>query len=430
MDLKTLKTEDSFLKNLLLGFQHLLAMYSGDILIPILIGAALGFSSTQMTYLISVDIFMCGVATLLQIKRTPLTGIGLPVVLGSAVEYVTPLQNIGHHFGIAYMYGGIIAAGIFILLISKMFAKLKRFFPPVVTGSLITLIGFTLIPVAFQNIGGGDATAKNFGDPTDLILGFSTALIILIISIWGRGFVKQIAVLIGIVVGSVAAIAMGTIGFSSVHNAHWFQLPIPFYFATPKFEWSSILIMLLASLTCMIESTGVYYALAEITERDLNEKDLQHGYASEGIAAILGGIFNTFPYSTFSQNVAIVQLSGIKKNKPVYFSAFLLILLGLIPKVGAIATLIPTSVLGGAMLIMFGTVGASGVKMLSKVEMNNENMLIMAVAIGLGLGVTVQPTLLHFLPSTLQTILNNGLVVGSFSAIILNIVLNPRTKEA
>lgn len=430
MDLKTLKTEDSFLKNLILGFQHLLAMYSGDILIPILIGAALGFSSTQMTYLISVDIFMCGVATLLQIKRTPLTGIGLPVVLGSAVEYVTPLQNIGHHFGIAYMYGGIIAAGIFILLISKMFAKLKRFFPPVVTGSLITLIGFTLIPVAFQNIGGGDATAKNFGDPTDLILGFSTALIILIISIWGRGFVKQIAVLIGIVVGSVAAIAMGTIGFSSVHNAHWFQLPIPFYFATPKFEWSSILIMLLASLTCMIESTGVYYALAEITERDLNEKDLQHGYASEGIAAILGGIFNTFPYSTFSQNVAIVQLSGIKKNKPVYFSAFLLILLGLIPKVGAIATLIPTSVLGGAMLIMFGTVGASGVKMLSKVEMNNENMLIMAVAIGLGLGVTVQPTLLHFLPSTLQTILNNGLVVGSFSAIILNIVLNPRTKEA
>ncbi|WP_334329322.1 nucleobase:cation symporter-2 family protein [Companilactobacillus sp. HBUAS59699] len=430
MDLKTVKTEDSFLKNLLLGFQHLLAMYSGDILIPILIGAALGFSSTQMTYLISVDIFMCGVATLLQIKRTPLTGIGLPVVLGSAVEYVTPLQNIGHHFGIAYMYGGIIAAGIFILLIAKVFAKLKRFFPPVVTGSLITLIGFTLIPVAFQNIGGGDATAKNFGDPTDLILGFSTALIILIISIWGRGFIKQIAVLIGIVVGSVAAIAMGTIGFSSVHNAHWFQIPQPFYFATPKFEWSSILIMLLASLTCMIESTGVYYALAEITERDLSEKDLQHGYASEGLAAILGGIFNTFPYSTFSQNVAIVQLSGIKKNKPVYFSAFLLILLGLIPKVGAIATLIPTSVLGGAMLIMFGTVGASGIKMLAKVKMNNENMLIMAVAIGLGLGVTVQPSLLHFLPSTLQTILNNGLVVGSFSAIILNIVLNPHNKEA
>jgi xanthine permease len=188
--------------------------------------------------------------------------------------------------------------------------------------------------------------------------------------------------------------------------------------------------MLLAALTCMIESTGVYYALAEVTKRDLSKNDMQRGYASEGIAAILGGIFNTFPYSTFSQNVAIVQLSGIKKNKPVYFSAFLLILLGLIPKVGAVATLIPNSVLGGAMLVMFGMVGAQGIKMLSQVKMTNSNLLIMAIAIGLGIGVTVQPTLLHFLPSTLQTILNNGLVVGSFSAIILNMILNPKSLRS
>ena len=430
MDLDTNNKSDSFMKNLLLGFQHLLAMYSGDILIPILIGASLGFSAEEMTYLISVDIFMCGVATLLQIKRTPLTGIGLPVVLGSAVEYVTPLQNIGHHFGIAYMYGAIIAAGVFIMLVSKLFANLKRFFPTVVTGSLITLIGFTLIPVAFQNIGGGDATAKSFGDPTNLILGFSTALIIVIISIWGRGFVKQIAILIGIVVGYLMGIGMGEIGFKTVGSAHWFQIPQPFYFATPKFEWSSIVIMLLAAVTCMIESTGVYYALAELTGDDLSENDLQRGYASEGLAAILGGIFNTFPYSTFSQNVAVVQLSGIKKNKPVYFSAFLLIILGLIPKVGAVAELIPNAVLGGAMLIMFGTVGIEGIKMLSRVEFTNNNIMIMAVSISLGLGVTVQPTLLHFLPSTLQTILNNGLVVGSFSAIILNLLLNSNKKEA
>ncbi|MCH4009098.1 nucleobase:cation symporter-2 family protein [Companilactobacillus sp.] len=430
MDLKMDKQADGFFKNLILGLQHLLAMYSGDILVPILIGTALGFSATQMTYLISVDIFMCGVATLLQIKRTPLTGIGLPVVLGSAVEYVTPLQNVGHHFGIAYMYGAIIAAGVFILLISKLFANLQKFFPPVVTGSLITLIGFTLIPVAFQNIGGGDATAKNFGSPQDLILGFVTALIIIAFTIWGRGFIQQIAILIGIVAGYIIAVFMGKIGFESVSSAHWFQVPMPFYFATPKFEWSSIVIMLLAALTCMIESTGVYYALAEVTKRDLSKNDMQRGYASEGIAAILGGIFNTFPYSTFSQNVAIVQLSGIKKNKPVYFSAFLLILLGLIPKVGAVATLIPNSVLGGAMLVMFGMVGAQGIKMLSQVKMTNSNLLIMAIAIGLGIGVTVQPTLLHFLPSTLQTILNNGLVVGSFSAIILNMILNPKSLRS
>ncbi|KRM75000.1 nucleobase:cation symporter-2 family protein [Secundilactobacillus collinoides] len=418
------QNDRSVVKNLILGFQHLLAMYSGDILVPLLIGGALHFTAAQMTYLVSMDIFMCGVATLLQLKRTPITGIGLPVVLGCAVEYVAPLQSIGKHFGWAYMYGGIISAGIFIFLVAGIFANLRRFFPPVVTGSLITLIGFTLIPVAFQDLGGGDSTAKSFGTPSNLILGFATALIIIAINIWGRGFLKQISVLIGIVVGTLLAIGMGKIGFASVSAAHWFQLPQLFYFGVPKFEWSSIATMILAAITCMIESTGVYYALADILGRNLDNTDLKHGYRSEGIAAIFGGIFNTFPYSTFSQNVGIVQLSGIKKLRPVYYSAFLLLLLGLIPKFGAIATLIPSSVLGGAMLVMFGMVGAQGIKMLLKVELNNKNMLIIAVSIGLGLGVTTEPTLFQFLPTEVQTILSNGMVVGSFTAVILNLLLN------
>lgn len=420
----TAKNERSVIRNLILGFQHLLAMYSGDILVPLLIGGALHFNAAQMTYLVSMDIFMCGIATLLQLKRTPLTGIGLPVVLGCAVEYVAPLQSIGGHFGWGYMYGGIISAGIFIFLISGFFAKLRRFFPPVVTGSLITLIGFTLIPVAFQNLGGGDATAKSFGSPVNLILGFTTALVIIVINIWGRGFFKQISVLVGILVGTLLAIALGKVGFASVSAAHWIQLPRPFYFGVPRFEWSSIATMILAAITCMIESTGVYFALADITHRDLSDNDLARGYRSEGLAAILGGIFNTFPYSTFSQNVGIVQLSGIKKLRPVYYSAFLLIFLGLIPKFGAIATLIPSSVLGGAMLIMFGMVGAQGVKMLMKVELNNKNLLIIAVSVGLGLGVTTQPALFQFLPAEVQTILSNGMVVGSFIAVILNLLLN------
>ncbi|MGR3742449.1 nucleobase:cation symporter-2 family protein [Companilactobacillus sp. DQM5] len=414
----------SVIKNAILGFQHLLAMYSGDILIPLLVGASLGFNSKQMTYLISVDIFMCGVATLLQLKRTPLTGIGLPVVLGSAVEYVTPLQNIGKNHGIAYMYGAIIITGICIFLIAGIFSKLKRFFPTIVTGSLITLIGFTLIPVAFQNIGGGNIEAKNFGSPTNLLLGFSTTLIIILINIFGRGFLKQVSILIGIVVMSLVALAMGKIGLSTVGSAHWFQIPQPFYFSTPKFEWSSVLIMLLAALTCMIESTGVFFALSEITHQELSEYDLKKGYRSEGLAAIFGGIFNTFPYSTFSQNVGVVELSGIKNVIPVFYSAIMLMILGLIPKFGAIATLIPTSVLGGAMLVMFGIVGAEGIKMLSNVKMTSNNLLIIGISIGMGIGVTVQPTLLQFLPTTVQTILNNGLVVGSFTAIILNLFLN------
>lgn len=417
-------TEQSFFKNLVLGFQHLLAMYSGDILVPLLIGGALHFTAAQMTYLVSMDIFMCGVATLLQLKRTPLMGIAMPVVLGCAVEYVAPLQNIGSSFGLSFMYGGIISAGVFIILIAGPFAKLRNFFPPVVTGSLITLIGFTLIPVAFQNLGGGNATAKDFGLPVNLILGFATALIIIAINIWGHGFLKQVAVLIGILLGTILAMILGKVGFSSVGEAHWFQLPIPFYFGVPKFEWSSIATMVLAAITCLIESTGVYFALADITGRDLTSDDLKRGYRSEGIAAILGGIFNTFPYSTFSQNVGIVQLSGIKALRPVYYSAGLLMILGLIPKFGAVATLIPAPVLGGAMLVMFGMVGAQGIKMLSAVEMNNKNLLIMAISIGVGLGVTTQPALFQFLPAQLQTILSNGMVIGSFIAVILNILLN------
>jgi xanthine permease len=411
-------------KTILLAFQHLLAMYAGDILIPLLIGAALKFNAQQMTYLISVDIFMCGIATFLQIKRTPLTGIALPVVLGSAVEYLAPMEHIGNTFGWGYMYGGVIAAGIFVFLISGLFARLRKFFPVVVTGSLITLIGFTLIPVAFQNIGGGNVADPQFGSASNLILGFVTALIIILIQVFTHGFVKRISVLIGIVAGSVIAVLMGLIDPTPISQASWLKIPLPFYFATPKFEWSSILTMLLAAVTCMIESTGVYFALADITERKLTADDLKRGYRSEGIAAILGGIFNTFPYSTFSQNVGIVQLSGIKKLRPIYFSAGMLLILGLIPKFSAIATLIPTSVLGGAMLVMFGMVGAQGIKMLAAVDMTVNNLLVIAVSIGVGLGVTTQPTLFHILPATVQTILDNGMVVGCVTAIIMNLLLN------
>ena len=214
-------------KTILLAFQHLLAMYAGDILVPLLIGAALKFNAQQMTYLISVDIFMCGVATFLQVKRTPLTGIALPVVLGSAVEYLAPMEHIGNTMGWGYMYGGVIAAGIFVFLISGLFASLRKFFPIVVTGSLITLIGFTLIPVAFQNIGGGNVADKNFGSSSNLILGFLTALVIILIQVFAHGFIKRISVLIGIIVGSVIAVVMGLIDPTPISQAHWIQIPMP-----------------------------------------------------------------------------------------------------------------------------------------------------------------------------------------------------------
>lgn len=417
--------EVSNVKAAVLGLQHLLAMYSGAVVVPLLIGGALHFSALQMTYLVSIDIFMCGLATLFQLRSNRFMGIGLPVVLGCAVQAVEPLKMIGARYSIGTMYGAIIAAGIFVVLIAGWFAKIKRFFPPLVTGTLITVIGLSLIPVAFQNLGGGDTAAKDFGSLTNIGVGFLTILIILAINFWGRGFLKSVAVLVGLIVGTLVAAMFGMVSLQPVAEASWFHFPQFFYFGRPHFEWSSILTMILISMVSMVESTGVYFALGDLTQRKLGSQDLKRGYRAEGLAIIFGGLFNTFPYTTFSQNVGLVQLSGIKTRKPIYFAAGFLILLGLLPKFGAMATIIPEPVLGGAMLVMFGMVAVQGIRMLQNVDFQSDkNLLVVAISIGLGLGVTVQPDIFQFLPRTLRLLFSNGIVMASLSAVILNLIFN------
>ncbi|RVU73734.1 purine permease [Lactobacillus xujianguonis] len=411
-------------KAAVLGLQHLLAMYSGTIAVPLLIGTALKFNATHMTYLVSIDIFMCGFATLIQLFRNKYFGIGLPVVLGCAIQAVAPLEMIGQKFTINTMYGAIIAAGIFVFLIAGFFSKIKKLFPPVVTGTLITVIGLTLIPVAVQNMGGGTSTAKDFGDPKNLITAFLTVVIILAIEVLAKGFLKSIAVLIGLVVGSLVAGALGMVSLTPVAQASWFHLPQFFYFGVPEFEWSSCVTMMIIALVSMVESTGVFFAIGDLLKKDITADDLKRGYRAEGIAQIFGGIFNTFPYTTFSQNVGLLQLSGIKTKRPIYWAAGLLMAMGLLPKIGALVTIIPTPVLGGAMLVMFTMIAVQGIKMLIHVDLNdNNNLLIIAISIGLGLGVTVYPQLFQALPQTIQLFLGNGIVVASLSATILNLIL-------
>ncbi|RVU70098.1 purine permease [Lactobacillus xujianguonis] len=411
-------------KAAVLGLQHLLAMYSGAIAVPLLIGTALKFNATHMTYLVSIDIFMCGFATLIQLFRNKYFGIGLPVVLGCAIQAVAPLEMIGQKFTINTMYGAIIAAGIFVFLIAGFFSKIKKLFPPVVTGTLITVIGLTLIPVAVQNMGGGTSTAKDFGDPKNLITAFLTVVIILAIEVLAKGFLKSIAVLIGLVVGSLVAGALGMVSLTPVAQASWFHLPQFFYFGVPEFEWSSCVTMMIIALVSMVESTGVFFAIGDLLKKDITADDLKRGYRAEGIAQIFGGIFNTFPYTTFSQNVGLLQLSGIKTKRPIYWAAGLLMAMGLLPKIGALVTIIPTPVLGGAMLVMFTMIAVQGIKMLIHVDLNdNNNLLIIAISIGLGLGVTVYPQLFQALPQTIQLFLGNGIVVASLSATILNLIL-------
>lgn len=288
------QTETSNGKAAVLGLQHLLAMYAGAVAVPLLIGTGLNFDSQQMTYLISIDIFMCGVATLLQLTVNKFFGIGLPVVLGCAIQAVAPLIMIGTNKGVGAIYGSIIASGIFVVLIAGFFSKIKRLFPPLVTGTVITVIGLTLIPVAVEKMGGGLATDKSFGDPKNLLLAFVTIALIIVVQVWGRGFIKSIAVLIGLVGGTILAAFLGLVDLSPVSQATWFHFPQPFYFGKPTFDLSSIVLMIIISIVSMVESTGVYFALGDITGKKIGEDDLRRGYHAEGLAVILGGFLIRF----------------------------------------------------------------------------------------------------------------------------------------
>jgi xanthine permease len=407
-----------------LSIQHVLAMYAGAVIVPLIVGGALKFSGPQLTYLVSIDILMCGLATILQVWQNRFFGIGLPIVLGCTFTAVGPIIAIGGQYGISAIYGSILISGLIVILISQSFGKLIKLFPPVVTGSVVTIIGITLIPVAMNNIAGGQGS-PDFGAGSNIALAFGTLLFIIVLYRFFTGFIRSISILIGLVAGTIAASLMGKVNFSAVADASWFHMVKPFYFGTPTFELTPIITMTLVAIVSLVESTGVYFALSDITGRKLTEKDLSKGYRAEGLAIMLGALFNSFPYTTYSQNVGLVQLSGVKSKNVIYVMGTMLIVLGFVPKIGALTTVIPTPVLGGAMVAMFGMVIAYGIKMLSKVEFaSQENLLIIACSVGMGLGVTAVPDLFSQMPESVKILTNNGIVAGSLTAIFLNIVFN------
>lgn len=406
---------------MVLGLQHLLAMYSGSILVPMMIGQALGYNSEQLTYLVSTDIFMCGVATFLQMQLNKYFGIGLPVVLGVAFQSVAPLTIIGQSHGSGAMFGALIVSGIFVVLVSGIFSKLANYFPAIVTGSVITTIGLTLIPVAIGNMG------NNVANPSleSLLLALITVFIILVVNIFTKGFLKSISILLGLVIGTLIASGMGQVNFAPVSQAPILHIPTVFYFGAPTFEFSSIVMMCIIATVSMVESTGVYLALSDITKDPIDETRLRNGYRAEGLAVLLGGVFNTFPYTGFSQNVGLVKMSGIKTRLPIYYAAGFLVLLGLLPKFGALAQIIPSPVIGGAMIVMFGFVSLQGMQMLARVDfVNNEhNFLIAAVSIAVGVGFN-NSNLFNSLPTAFRMFFSNGIVMASILAVVLNAILN------
>lgn len=411
-------------KEFTLGIQHLLAMYAGAILVPIIIGGALQFTTEQMTYLVAIDIMMCGLATILQVLRGKFFGIGLPVVLGCTFTAVTPIIAIGSDKGVGAVYGAIIASGLIIVLISGVFGKLVKFFPPVVTGSVVTIIGISLIPVALNNMGGGQG-AEDFGSAFNISLAMITLVVILLIYRFATGFVRSISILLGLVLGTVIAGFLGKIDFTPVTEAGWLHMVQPFYFGTPKFDITAILTMTLVGMVSLVESSGVYYALSDITKEKLDSKDLARGYRSEGLASIIGGIFNAFPYTTFSQNVGLLKMTGVKSRRVIMITGVLLVVLGFLPKIAALTQIIPTAVLGAAMLAMFGMVVTQGITMLApEIVRTPENAMVAAIAVGLGAGVAFVPSIFAVLPEWAAILTSNGIVCGSITAIVLNFLFN------
>jgi NCS2 family nucleobase:cation symporter-2/xanthine permease len=414
----------------ILGLQHVLAMYAGAVAVPLIIGGAVGLTPEQLALLVAADLFTCGIATLLQaIGIGPHIGIKLPAILGCTFAAVGPLIIVGKNLGMQTAYGSIIIAAIIVVLVAPLYGKILRFFPTVVTGTVVTMIGLSLINAGVTSIGGGSG-AKDFGSIENLLLAAFVMIVILLSNKFLKGFFQAVSVLNGIVLGTIVAIFMGKVDFSVVGNAQWISLVHPFNFGLPKFDLGSIIMMTFVMLTVMIESTGTFLGIGKVCEKEITEKDIVRGLRAEAIATVLGGIFNSFPYTTFNQNLGLLALSKVKSRFVVVASGIILVALGLMPKFAALATIIPQPVIGGATTIMFAMVAVAGIQMLSSVDFNkNSNMLIVACSIGIGLGITAVPNLLDNTPTIFKSIFSSGIVSASVVAVILNAFLNHGNNE-
>lgn len=418
-------------KLFLYGLQHVLAMYAGAVAVPLIIAAAAGLTKEQTAFLINADLFTCGIATLLQTLGIWKFGIRLPVIQGVTFAAVTPMVMMAKAGGMPLIFGSVIIAGLITLLLAPFFSKLIRFFPPVVTGSVITIIGVSLLPVGVNWAAGGVGNPQ-FGSLTFIGVAGIVLIAILLINKYFKGFIANIAVLLGLVVGLIVAMPLGLVNFSGVSTAAWVGIDTPFIFGMPQFEAGSIISMILVMLVVMVESTGDFLAIGEMVGKELKEEDLTRGLRADGFATMLGGIFNAFPYTAFAQNVGLVGLTGVKSRFVVATSGLILVVLGLFPKAATVIASLPNAVLGGAGIAMFGIVAANGIKTLSKVdfEKNPHNLFIVAISVGVGLISVVVPDFFKMFPAWSQTIVHSGITLGSLVAIILNAFFNGAGEKA
>jgi xanthine permease len=424
-----------------LAIQHVLVMYAGAVAVPLIIGRALKLSPEDIAFLISADLFACGLATLVQCVGFPGVGIRLPVMMGVTFASVGPMLAMAAtpEVGLLGIYGSVISAGVFGIIVAPFVSRLLPLFPPVVTGTIILVIGISLMRVGINWAGGGlptlgrvvDGQMGQFANPNYGALdGLAIALFVLVIILalikWGKGFVANVAVLLGIVAGAVVAALLGKMSFAKVASAAWFDIVTPFHFGVPQFHLVPIVTMCIVMIVVMIESLGMFLALGEITGKAVDQDALTKGLRADGVGTLLGGIFNTFPYTSFSQNVGLVGVTGVRSRWVTACGGVIMLILGLLPKMSALVEAVPQVVLGGAGLVMFGMVAATGARILTSVDFkaNRYNLFVVAISVGFGMIPLVAPNFFHQFPPVFKPLLESGILLAAIVSVILNAFLN------
>lgn len=410
------------------GLQHVVAMYAGVVAPPLIIGEAIGLPPVELVLLIGASLFSAGIATLLQSLGIWRVGARLPFVNGVTFASVAPIlaitgQQDGTQNPLSVVYGAVLVAGALAFLVAPAFSRLVRFFPPVVNGTVITLIGLSLMPVAINWIAGQDPGAADYAAPEKIALGATAFVLVLLFNRFLRGFWNRIALLLGLVAGTLIAWPLGQVDATTFRQAPIFDAPLPFALGAPSFSITATVAICIVMLVAMMESTADMIALGEIVDRPADERTIAAGLRADGAGSALSAVFGGFTCSAFAQNIGLVALTRVRSRYVVATGGFLLILLGLFPVVGAVIALVPQPVLGGAALVLFGSVTASGIRTLSKAKLSDPfNALIVAGSLGIGLIPVVAPEFYAHFPESLRTILDSGISTGCIVALLLNLL--------
>ena len=412
-----------------LGMQHVLAMFASNVTPSIIIAGAAGFAfgSADMVFLIQMAMLFAGIATLFQTVGFGPVGARLPVMQGTSFAFVPIMIGVVKSSGMAALMGSIIVAGVFHAALGTVIGRIRHWFPPLVSGMVITTIGLYLIPVGIRYAAGGAADFQvnnpNWGDFSH----WSLALVVIIVALgckfFTRGLTSSAAILLGLIAGYLVGIATGAVNFGAVGKAAWFAIPMPLQYGI-EFNMAAIIGMCLISVVSAIETVGDISAIAKGgAGREASDKELAGGTHADGLGSAVAGIFGGLPNTSFSQNVGIVSMTGVMSRGVVTIGAIFLIICGFVPKIGAVVSSMPIEVLGGGVILMFGMVVSAGVSMLSTVNWTRRNMMILATSMSVGIGLQAVPKSMQHLPDTLGMLMTSGLLPVAVLAVVMNLVL-------